>query len=302
MSALDGATSAISAQKATGVIPDGGGSSVSGSLCEIPELDGLAVISDLHGDYGCLEAILNEVHYEEFLSNAKNKMVFLGDYVDRGSNSVGVLYAVCRLKAEYPESVVLMRGNHEAPSEFPFSSHDFPFQLVERFGESDGRTAYRKALALFKELAVMVTVDSAFLMVHGGLPTEVETVLQDYNTLCARAQRDHLHNSILEEILWNDPRQVDSLSGWETSRRGIGRHFGQEITQRWLKATGTRCVIRGHEPCKGYRIDHEGRVLTLFSSREPYPKFDAAFLSVSWPAIKDLADAKDLVRFIRYPR
>src|SRR5437867_2231768 len=105
------------------------GGKVEGGLAEINDLENLAVIGDLHGDSKSLFQILSEISYDRFLSNPKNKLVFLGDYVDRGSDSVGVMYAVCYLKGTCPDSVVLMRGNHEAPAEFPFSSHNLPKKL-----------------------------------------------------------------------------------------------------------------------------------------------------------------------------
>ena len=295
--AIDHTTRLMTAQRSSGTIAGG---TVFGTLLEISDVGNLVIVSDLHGDYECLSQILNEISYASFLSYARNKMVFLGDYVDRGSNSVGVLYSVCQLKLAYPDSIVLMRGNHEAPSEFPFASHDFPFQLVERFGESAGRAIYRKTLQLFKELIVAGIVGNRVLLVHGGLPTEQE--LSNYRALLSTAQENHLKNNVLEEVLWNDPRKINSIAGWENSRRGIGRHFGEDITKKWLEISGTRCVVRGHEPCPGFRIDHNSKILTLFSCRKPYPSFKAAYLSIPEPDLQNIRDAGDLVPFVKYPR
>jgi 3',5'-cyclic AMP phosphodiesterase CpdA len=147
------------------------GGRVEGGLVEIHELENLAVISDLHGDSYSLFRILDEINYEKFLSRPKNKLVFLGDYVDRGSDSVSVIYAVCHLKHAYPDSVVLMRGNHESPAEFPFPSHDLPYRIKERFGNS-GRDVYGRLLSMFKLLTLATVVPDRLLLVHGGLPTE----------------------------------------------------------------------------------------------------------------------------------
>ena len=294
--AVDHAIKVIKEQKVSGIIAGG---KVSGSLLEIQEVDNLVVVSDLHGDYECFSQILNEIDYASYLSDARNKLVFLGDYVDRGSNSVAVLYSVFQLKAEHPDSIVLMRGNHEAPSEFPFTSHDFPFQLVDRFGEIAAKAIYIKTLQLFKELVIAAIVADRLLLVHGGLPTG--EMMSNYRTLLSSAQENHTQNRVLEEVLWNDPRQIDSIAGWENSRRGIGRHFGEVITKRWLEISGTRCVVRGHEPCPGIRIDHDGRILTLFSCRNPYPSFRAAYLSMAGSDLHNIHDARDLVPFVRYP-
>jgi protein phosphatase len=297
ISALEGATGVMKALKARGSIVGG---KIAGALIEIPDIRELVIIGDLHGDFNCLARILEEIDFKKFLEDPTNKIVFLGDYIDRGSNSIGVLYSLCRLKMDYPESIMLMRGNHEAPSEFPFSSHDYPFQISEKFGEERGRLIYRNSLSLFRELAVAVTIGNTLLLVHGGLPTP-EGTTADFRTKLSRAPESHLADSVLEEILWNDPRELTRVPGWEPSRRGIGRHFGEDITDRWLNATGTVCVVRGHEPCKGYRLDHGDKVLTLFSSKEPYPSFEAAYLRIGSKDIELVRNARSLLPFVRYP-
>jgi protein phosphatase len=292
ISHVEQATSALQAERQRGDIAE---SKVSGGLVEISELKGLAVISDLHGDSKSLYRILSEINYEKFLSDPLNKLVFLGDYVDRGSDSVGVLYSICHLKRTYPDSVVLMRGNHEAPAEFPFSSHDLPHAIERRFADR-GREIYYKLLSMFRLLALAVVIRQRLLLVHGGLPTE-EIELGSI----AAAVQNQLKSRVLEEILWNDPRQI-SEPGWEESRRGLGRHFGSSISRRWLQASNTKAIVRGHEPCQGFRLDHDDTVLTLFSCREAYPKFKAAYLMLDSGQLAAANNARDLSNYVRFTR
>ena len=292
---IEQATAALQAERQMKGIAGG---RVEGGLVEIHELENLAVISDLHGDSYSLFRILDEINYEKFLSRPKNKLVFLGDYVDRGSDSVSVIYAVCHLKHAYPDSVVLMRGNHESPAEFPFPSHDLPYRIKERFGNS-GRDVYGRLLSMFKLLTLATVVPDRLLLVHGGLPTE-DAVIANFHKAIATAQDSHVHSRVLEELLWNDPRRLDGAPGWEPSRRGIGRHFGSGITRRWLNATNTKAIVRGHEPCQGFRLDHDDTIMTLFSCREAYPAFKAAYLLLSAIQLHKIGDAKDLVAYVRF--
>jgi len=292
---IEQATAALQAERQMKGIAGG---RVEGGLVEIHELENLAVISDLHGDPYSLFRILDEINYEKFLSRPKNKLVFLGDYVDRGSDSVSVIYAVCHLKHAYPDSVVLMRGNHESPAEFPFPSHDLPYRIRERFGNS-GRDVYGRLLSMFKLLTLATVVPDRLLLVHGGLPTE-DAVIANFHKAIATAQDSHVHSRVLEELLWNDPRRLDGAPGWEPSRRGIGRHFGSGITRRWLNATNTKAIVRGHEPCQGFRLDHDDTIMTLFSCREAYPAFKAAYLLLSAIQLHKIGDAKDLVAYVRF--
>jgi protein phosphatase len=294
--ALTSATEAMKAEKSSGMLR---GIETSGDLCEIFDSHNLVIIGDLHGDYSTLDQIFREVDTDSYFDDPLNKMIFLGDYVDRGINSIGILNSVCQLKLAHPYSIVLMRGNHEAPAEFPFGGHDFPNQLVSQFGESAGATLYQKSLAFFRELVLTTIVTDALLIVHGGLPTDGESP-RDHRKMLSLAQKQQLKNRVFEEILWNDPRDLGPNSSWEDSWRGLGRHFGEVVTVNWLAATGTRCVIRAHEPCKGFRIDHAGKVMTIFSSRAPYPSFQAAYLSLKSSDLQNLRDARNLVRFVKY--
>jgi protein phosphatase len=103
----------------------------------------------------------------------------------------------------------------------------------------------------------------------------------------------------MEEILWNDPRQhIKDHKEWEPSRRGIGRHFGINISKSWLRLTDAKMIIRGHEPCRGFKVDHDGLVVTLFSCKEAYPSFQAAYLSVTSQQWQSICNGTDLTPYI----
>lgn len=265
-------------------------------LC-IPER--LVIIGDIHGDLTSLWRILNGINFETFLGNHNNKLIFLGDYVDRGDNSIGVLYVVAILKKKYPDSVILMRGNHEAPVEFPFPSHDLPLQVIRRYGYAKGKLIYNeKILSFFSLLTLTTLIEDSLFLVHGGVPTCDMNL--SFKELIGNAQQTYLHDTIMEEILWNDPRQgIKSNQNWEYSRRGIGKHFGIAITKRWLKLSNTKVIVRGHEPCQGFKIDHDGSVMTLFSCQEPYPNFQAAYVFVSNEELLSIQDAIGLSHFVK---
>lgn len=66
-------------------------------------------IGDIHGDRQALDTLLERLPALE----AEDTLVFLGDYVDRGPDSRGVVERVMRLPQETPARVVTLRGNHE---------------------------------------------------------------------------------------------------------------------------------------------------------------------------------------------
>lgn len=284
---LESAIEIMHTERKTGLI----GGKIKESFVELSIPKKLAIVGDLHGDLTSLRSILNGIRFEAFLGDPNNKLIFLGDYVDRGVNSIGVIFVVTRLKMKFPDSVILMRGNHEAPIEFPFPSHDLPVEVVRRYGYEKGKLVYNgKILPLFRLLTLATMIDESLFLVHGGVPTG--DVDNNFRKAISTADQTYLSNSIMEEILWNDPREeIENEDAWEYSRRGIGKHFGVEISRKWLRLSGTKVIVRGHEPCQGYRIDHGGSIMTLFSCKEPYPKFQASYLLVANQDLNSLNDA-----------
>jgi protein phosphatase len=299
--AIEAATAALERERQTRYVKDG---KLYGKLAILDALpEEFVVIGDIHGDLHTLISILKDIDYKRLLSNPHNKLLFLGDYVDRGSNSVGVLYTVCCLKQKFPDSVLLMRGNHEAPLEFPFFSHNLPNELTRRYGSNRGKLIYDdKIIPFFQMLILIVLIRGQLLIVHGGLPTDKELLAKVHSEkkLEVLSRQQFFNNVLIEEILWNDP--VEHLPRgveWEYSRRGYGKHFGGTVSKKWLKATESKIILRGHEPCAGFKVNHEGAVLTLFSCHEAYPGFNAAYLKVSQSQLESISHPDQLLSYVK---
>jgi predicted phosphodiesterase len=274
------------------------GGHISNGLLEISDLDNLVIIGDLHGDSDSLFRILSEIKYTQFLSNKLDKLVFLGDYIDRGPDSLSIVYAVCYLQSAYPDSVILMRGNHEAPAEFPFSPHNLPYDIKKRYG-NHWREIYKGMLSVFRKLTIATVVKKTLFLVHGGLPTE-EGSASKFRESIGHVHESQARSSVLEEILWNDPRQISENKGHERSNRGLGRYFGPSVTRDWLQATGTKAVIRGHEPCHGFKLDHDDMIMTLFSCSDIYPNSSAAYLELDAAILDIIKNARDLCSHVKF--
>jgi protein phosphatase len=265
---------------------------VNGGLVELKTPDKLAIVGDLHGDIKSLLYIIRDIAFEEFLTSSNNKLIFLGDYIDRGSNSIEVLLILCYLKRKYPNSVILLCGNHEAMERFHCSAYTLPKELESRFGEI-GSTIYDRVLLLFRLLPKVVIIENQLLLVHGGVPASIakssfrEAVITE-------------NSKTVEELLWNDPRSdIPNNMDWVKSRRDFGKHFGKNISKRSMMETGAKAIVRGHEPCFGFKIDHEGTVLTIFSSKESYQKFDAAYIRITKDELQAVKNASDLAHYVQ---
>ncbi len=65
-------------------------------------------MGDLHGRYDLLQKVLQNV----LPAAGTARLVFLGDYIDRGPNSAQLIDKLINLKQTHPNSIMLM-GNHE---------------------------------------------------------------------------------------------------------------------------------------------------------------------------------------------
>jgi hypothetical protein len=92
------------------------------------------IVGDLHGQYYDLLSLLDSVGFPNGPDAPAARLVFLGDYVDRGQFSCEVLLTLLALKVAYPTRVTLLRGNHESES---ISSHyGFKAECEHKYGLS----------------------------------------------------------------------------------------------------------------------------------------------------------------------
>jgi len=263
---------------------------IKGRLVKVEPTGEALVVGDLHGDIESLIEILQQSKILERMDKSSESiLIFLGDYGDRGAYPAETYYTVLKLKLLHPQQVILMRGNHEAQDLMP-SPHDLPAQFQARFGEK-WTEAYAKTCGLFVHLYNALIVDKRYLLVHGGLPKELNTV-EDM----AYAHVLHPKRSLLEEILWSDPDEAFEEAS--ASPRGAGSLFGKNVTNRMLTKLNVKILIRGHEPCEdGFKINHDGKVLTLFSRKGP-PYFNAfgAYLDVKLD--QEFENAEQLIPYI----
>jgi serine/threonine protein phosphatase 1 len=68
-------------------------------------------IGDIHGCFGQLRALLDLI--EEHRGGRPRRLVFLGDYIDRGPDTAAVVACLRRLQSHEPDDVVCLAGNHE---------------------------------------------------------------------------------------------------------------------------------------------------------------------------------------------
>jgi len=118
----------------------------------------LFVVGDIHGCLAELGALLNVIKVEQKLSQ-NDLLIFIGDYIDRGPESKGVIDLMLSIKAEFPKTVFL-KGNHE----------DMLLDYLGLGGRGSDVYMHNGGLALFRSYGVPAYDDRT--KVVGQLPSE----------------------------------------------------------------------------------------------------------------------------------
>lgn len=69
-------------------------------------------VGDIHGSLAKMQALIGACR--QHADGRAMRFVFLGDYIDRGADSAGVVRAMMALRDELQERLIALRGNHEA--------------------------------------------------------------------------------------------------------------------------------------------------------------------------------------------
>jgi serine/threonine protein phosphatase 1 len=76
---------------------------------DMEEVARTLVVGDIHGKLALFNQLLDEMQYRP----ERDRLVLIGDLVDRGENSRGVVERAIELQSAAPERVTVLRGNHE---------------------------------------------------------------------------------------------------------------------------------------------------------------------------------------------
>ena len=208
------------------------------------------IVGDIHGHFLDLFRILAKNGYPK-----DRKYLFLGDYIDRGELSLDVVVFLFILKLNYPENVILLRGNHE------FS------EVNERYGFLNNITDFYDDQQLWEEfndcfayLPIAAFIGEQIFCVHGGISEKITKESLDQITFPIASSK------MIDDMVWSDPE--DKIFTKVDNKRGKGVHFGSKIVSEFFQATGAQLIIRGHECVNGFKYSIHDTVLTVFSSSD----------------------------------
>lgn len=174
-------------------------------------------ISDIHGCVKTLEALLDKIAFSK-----NDELYLLGDYIDRGPDSKGVLDAIFKLQQD-GYKVQGLRGNHEQMLLDELDQRAVTgwirhggLQTLNSFNAIDLIDIPEKYIRFLRKMPYFFEVDE-YLLTHAGLNFRMPDPMTD-----------------VVSMLW--------IRNWST-----------DIDYKWL---GDRIVVHGHTPVPKIAIQH----------------------------------------------
>ncbi|PPR84650.1 hypothetical protein GOBAR_AA36064 [Gossypium barbadense] len=201
----------------------------------------IRICGDIHGQYQDLLRLFEFGGYPP-----ATNYLFLGDYVDRGKQSLETICLLLAYKIRYPDKFFLLRGNHEdAKINRIYGFYD---ECKRRFNVR----LWKIFTDCFNSLPVAALVDEKILCMHGGLSPELENLDQIKEIQRPTEVPD---NGLLCDLLWSDPDP--KIEGWADSDRGISSTFGADVVAEFLDKSDLDLICRGHQ------FDNAGALLSV---------------------------------------
>ena len=170
--------------------------------------------------------------------------IFIGDFVDRGCNSVETFEYLLCLKLKYPSRITLLRGNHE--SRQITQVYGFYDEVLRKYGNVN---VWKYCTDVFDYLSLGAVIEGKILCVHGGLSPELKT-LDQIRVINRKVEIPH--QGPFSDLVWSDPEDIET---WAVSTRGAGWLFGSKVTTQFLELNNLKLICRAHQiAMEGYQF------------------------------------------------
>jgi predicted phosphodiesterase len=214
-------------------------------LIRVDGVERVVFVGDTHGEYDATNKVIQKYF------DKQTALIFVGDYVDRGPQSLANIEALLRLKLEHPDRIVLLQGNHENWKEHPI--------MPASFWESLDNETLDLFAGVLAELPWSAVTPNGIMAVHGALPP-VDSLEEIDDISYGSNEWRHM--------TWGD---YQDLPGQFLSDVGSRPQFGRDRFETLMERFGQRVLIRGHQPPAPLYL-FDDRCLTIITAETKYAR------------------------------
>ncbi len=171
----------------------------------VPNNAHIYVKGDIHGDEKTIPALIRDLQQKQLIDETYKLddtiyLVFLGDYIDRGPNSIEVIRQITQLKKRNPNNVILLRGNHETkPMLLNKAAEKYdPNKISKQLSRIPSKYRTKRKLHQEKMAKILAKLNAAF----AHMPQVVFIGYQDETT------QDHHYIACLHGGIPNQPQKT----------------------------------------------------------------------------------------------
>jgi len=233
-------------------------------LIHLPSEGKVVFVGDTHGDLDASQQVIHQYLKKPY------RIVFLGDYVDRGEYSEENIQYLFGMKLKHPDQLFLLAGNHEGFMVKELYPANFWDSLSQEKKEEYGH--------LFSKFPLATTTQNGILALHGGLP-DLKS-LEELNQI-------ELGDTHWDRIVWGDfvENEIEILDDlW--GRPQFGRPYFERIMERYQK----QVLIRSHQPNSPLTM-FKKKCITIFTSYFYRPIRTVAIVDLE----KEIQTSEDVV-------
>ncbi|KAK2749893.1 serine/threonine protein phosphatase Pzh1 [Myotisia sp. PD_48] len=226
------------------------------------------IVGDVHGQYTDLIRLFEMCGFPP-----NSNYLFLGDYVDRGKQSLETILLLFCYKLKHPENFFLLRGNHEC------ANVTRVYGFYDECKRRCNIKIWKTFVDTFNCLPIAAIVAGKIFCVHGGLSPSLAH-MDDIRGIARPT--DVPDYGLLNDLLWSDPAEMDE--DWEPNERGVSYCFGKKVIMEFLQRHDFDLVCRAHMVVEdGYEFFNDRVLVTVFSAPNYCGEFDnwGAVMSVS---------------------
>lgn len=209
------------------------------------------IVGDIHGQYNDLIRLFEMCGFPP-----TSNFLFLGDYVDRGKQSLETILLLFCYKLKYPENFFILRGNHEC------ANVTRVYGFYDECKRRCNIKVWKTFIDTFNCLPIAAIVAEKIFCVHGGLSPSL-THMDDIRQIARPT--DVPDYGLLNDLLWSDPADMDQ--DWESNERGVSYCFGKKVIIDFLSRHDFDLVCRAHMVVEdGYEFFNDRLLVTVFSA------------------------------------